>query len=416
MKIFKFGGASVKDAEAVKNVAKIVGQFQQGKLMIVVSAMGKTTNALEGIVNSYIASKEDLPSRVSDLKRYHNNIIKELFNEVPTTLTEDLEKIFGYLEKRISIVANQSFDLIYDQIVPVGELLSTKIISAYLNFADVKNTWLDARKIILTDGSFRKANVDWELTQFTIDGLEWENEIFVTQGFIGGTKGNFMTTLGREGSDYTGAILANCLNAKSLTIWKDVEGVLNADPKFFNNTEKLDQISFKEAIELAYYGASVIHPKTIKPLQNKNIPLYVKSFVNPAEEGTKISEDFSKDGLIPCFIFKTNQCLVSFSTKDFSFVAEEQISELFQALHKFGFEVTAMQNSAINFSVNTTFIEEKLKLLIEELKEKYSVKYNSNLDLMTIRHYNEDIIKELTKGRKVLLQQRSRNTVKLIMS
>lgn len=416
MKVFKFGGASVKDAEAVKNVAKIVGQFQQGKLMIVVSAMGKTTNALEGIVNSYIASKEDLPSRVSDLKRYHNNIIKELFNEVPTTLTEDLEKIFGYLEKRISIVANQSFDLIYDQIVPVGELLSTKIISAYLNFADVKNTWLDARKIILTDGSFRKANVDWELTQFTIDGLEWENEIFVTQGFIGGTKGNFMTTLGREGSDYTGAILANCLNAKSLTIWKDVEGVLNADPKFFNNTEKLDQISFKEAIELAYYGASVIHPKTIKPLQNKNIPLYVKSFVNPAEEGTKISEDFSKDGLIPCFIFKTNQCLVSFSTKDFSFVAEEQISELFQALHKFGFEVTAMQNSAINFSVNTTFNEEKLKLLIEELKEKYSVKYNSNLDLMTIRHYNEDIIKELTKGRKVLLQQRSRNTVKLIMS
>ena len=416
MKVFKFGGASVKDAEAVKNVAKIVGQFQQGKLMIVVSAMGKTTNALEGIVNSYIASKEDLPSRVSDLKRYHNNIIKELFNEVPTTLTEDLEKIFGYLEKRISIVANQSFDLIYDQIVPVGELLSTKIISAYLNFADVKNTWLDARKIILTDGSFRKANVDWELTQFTIDGLEWENEIFVTQGFIGGTKGNFMTTLGREGSDYTGAILANCLNAKSLTIWKDVEGVLNADPKFFNNTEKLDQISFKEAIELAYYGASVIHPKTIKPLQNKNIPLFVKSFVNPAEDGTKISEDFSKDGLIPCFIFKTNQCLVSFSTKDFSFVAEEQISELFQALHKFGFEVTAMQNSAINFSVNTTFNEEKLKLLIEELKEKYSVKYNSNLDLMTIRHYNEDIIKELTKGRKVLLQQRSRNTVKLIMS
>ena len=416
MKVFKFGGASVKDAEAVKNVAKIVGQFQQGKLMIVVSAMGKTTNALEGIVNSYIASKEDLPSRVSDLKRYHNNIIKELFNEVPTTLTEDLEKIFGYLEKRISIVANQSFDLIYDQIVPVGELLSTKIISAYLNFADVKNTWLDARKIILTDGSFRKANVDWELTQFTIDGLEWENEIFVTQGFIGGTKGNFMTTLGREGSDYTGAILANCLNAKSLTIWKDVEGVLNADPKFFNNTEKLDQISFKEAIELAYYGASVIHPKTIKPLQNKNIPLFVKSFVNPAEDGTKISEDFSKDGLIPCFIFKTNQCLVSFSTKDFSFVAEEQISELFQALHKFGFEVTAMQNSAINFSVNTTFNEDKLKLLIEELKEKYSVKYNSNLDLMTIRHYNEDIIKELTKGRKVLLQQRSRNTVKLIMS
>ena len=237
----------------------------------------------------------------------------------------------------------------------------------------------------------------------------------VTQGFIGGTKGNFMTTLGREGSDFTAAIFANALNAKSVTIWKDVPGVLNADPKYFNNTEKLEEISYKEAIELAYYGASVIHPKTIKPLQNKKIPLHVKSFLNPEELGTVISENFEKDGLIPCYIFKTNQVLVSFSTKDFAFISEKHISQIFDTLYGLGLEVNTMQNSAINFSINTSFEKNKLEALMKVLENQYAIKYNDGLDLLTIRHYNDEIIKVLTKGRKILLEQRSRNTVRLLM-
>ena len=415
MQVFKFGGASVKNAEAVKNVAHILGLHGDEKILVVVSAMGKTTNELEKIVEGYINQSDDLKTLVYSLKKYHSDIVNQLFNEPNPSLNEALEKIFGYLEKRLTIPPSGNFDLNYDQIVPVGELLSTKIIASYLNLNSNLCQWVDARKLILTDSRFRKANIDWELTEMAIQGLDWEQNILVTQGFIGGTKGNFMTTLGREGSDFTAAIFANALNAKSVTIWKDVPGVLNADPKYFNNTEKLEEISYKEAIELAYYGASVIHPKTIKPLQNKKIPLHVKSFLNPEELGTVISENFEKDGLIPCYIFKTNQVLVSFSTKDFAFISEKHISQIFDTLYGLGLEVNTMQNSAINFSINTSFEKNKLEALMKVLENQYAIKYNDGLDLLTIRHYNDEIIKVLTKGRKILLEQRSRNTVRLLM-
>jgi aspartate kinase len=415
MQVFKFGGASVKNAEAVKNVAHILSLHGDEKILVVVSAMGKTTNELEKIVEGYINQSDDLKAQIAALKKYHTDIVNQLFEESNPSLNESLEKIFGYLEKRLTIPPSDNFDLNYDQIVPVGELLSTKIIASYLNLISDLCQWVDARKLILTDSRFRKANIDWELTEMAIQGLDWEQNILVTQGFIGGTKGNFMTTLGREGSDFTAAIFANALNAKSVTIWKDVPGVLNADPKYFNNTEKLEEISYKEAIELAYYGASVIHPKTIKPLQNKKIPLYVKSFLNPEETGTVISENFEKDGLIPCYIFKTNQVLVSFSTKDFAFISEKHISQIFDTLYGLGLEVNTMQNSAINFSINTSFEKNKLEALMKVLENQYVIKYNDGLDLLTIRHYNDEIIKVLTKGRKILLEQRSRNTVRLLM-
>lgn len=415
MQVFKFGGASVKNAEAVKNVAHILSLHGDEKILVVVSAMGKTTNELEKIVEGYINQSDDLKAQIAALKKYHTDIVNQLFEESNPSLNESLEKIFGYLEKRLTIPPSDNFDLNYDQIVPVGELLSTKIIASYLNLISDLCQWVDARKLILTDSRFRKANIDWELTEMAIQGLDWEQNILVTQGFIGGTKGNFMTTLGREGSDFTAAIFANALNAKSVTIWKDVPGVLNADPKYFNNTEKLEEISYKEAIELAYYGASVIHPKTIKPLQNKKIPLYVKSFLNPEETGTVISENFEKDGLIPCYIFKTNQVLVSFSTKDFAFISEKHISQIFDTLYGLGLEVNTMQNSAINFSINTSFEKNKLEALVKVLENQYVIKYNDGLDLLTIRHYNDEIIKVLTKGRKILLEQRSRNTVRLLM-
>jgi len=415
MLVFKFGGASVKDAESVKNVVNILDLYQGEKILVVISAMGKTTNNLEKIVESYCLGKEDITEQIEALKNFHLRIVNQLFENGHTELIDDLSKIFGYLEKRVVIPPSDNYDLNYDQIVPVGELLSTKIVCAYLNKENKISNWVDARKLVLTDSRFRKANIDWELTEMAIKGLDWDFNILVTQGFIGGTKGNFMTTLGREGSDFTASIFANALNANSVTIWKDVPGVLNADPKYFNNTEKLSQVSYKEAIELAYYGASVIHPKTIKPLQNKNITLYVKSFLNPKDEGTVISENFEKDGEIPCYIFKTNQVLISFSTKDFSFISEQHISEIFETLYGLGLEVNTMQNSAINFSINTSFDKAKVEALTKILEAKYVIKYNDGLDLLTIRHYNEDIIKVLTKGRKILLEQRSRNTVRVLM-
>lgn len=415
MQVFKFGGASVKNAEAVKNVAHILSLYKQEKILVVVSAMGKTTNKLEKVVEAYVNKQDEIKSHIEAIKSFHADIVKNLFEEPNSILNEDLSKIFNYLEKRVTVPPSENYDLNYDQIVPVGELLSTKIIAAFLNRESEFCQWIDARKLVLTDSRFRKANIDWELTEMAIKAMDWEQNIMVTQGFIGGTKGNFMTTLGREGSDFTAAIFANSLNAQSVTIWKDVPGVLNADPKYFNNTEKLEEISYKEAIELAYYGASVIHPKTIKPLQNKKIPLYVKSFLNPEESGTVINENYEKDGLIPCYIFKTNQVLVSFSTKDFSFISEQHISEIFETLYSLGLEVNTMQNSAINFSINTSFEKSKLQDLMKTLEEKYVIKYNDGLDLLTIRHYTDDVIKALTKNRKILLEQRSRNTVRVLM-
>ena len=423
MKVFKFGGASIKDAEAVKNVGEIITGYPDQKILIVISAVGKSTNKLEEITQLYIDSNSELASKIATLKKEHINIVESLSNDHKTDETKivfeqlkvDIEKIFGYLEKLFSNEANQDYDIIYDQVVPVGELLSTKIVSAYLNSINLLNSWTDARKLILTDSSFRNAEVDWQLTEMSIQNLEWEGNLIVTQGFIGGTKGNFMTTLGREGSDYSAAIFANLLNAESLTIWKDVDGVLNADPKFFNNTIKLDNISYKEAIELAYFGASVIHPKTIKPVQNKNIPLWVKSFINTNEPGTLINDNTDKDDEITKYIFKSDQVLMSFSPKDFSFIKEKNISEIFDALAGQKLEVSTIQNSAINFSISVDYDKNKIEKLLQTLQEKYTIKYNQGLELLTIRHFDDEILAKLINGRQVFLEQKSRNTVRVLM-
>ena len=423
MKVFKFGGASIKDAEAVKNVGEIITGYPDQKILIVISAVGKSTNKLEEITQLYIDSNSELASKIATLKKEHINIVESLPNDHKTDETKiifeqlkvDIEKIFGYLEKLFSNEANQDYDIIYDQVVPVGELLSTKIVSAYLNSINLLNSWTDARKLILTDSSFRNAEVDWQLTEMSIQNLEWEENLIVTQGFIGGTKGNFMTTLGREGSDYSAAIFSNLLNAESLTIWKDVDGVLNADPKFFNNTIKLDNISYKEAIELAYFGASVIHPKTIKPVQNKNIPLWVKSFINANEPGTLINDNTDKDDEITKYIFKSDQVLMSFSPKDFSFIKEKNISEIFDALAGQKLEVSTIQNSAINFSISVDYDKNKIEKLLQTLQEKYTIKYNQGLELLTIRHFDDEILAKLINGRQVFLEQKSRNTVRVLM-
>tara|TARA_B110000483_G_scaffold23193_1_gene26967 strand:+ start:2032 stop:3306 length:1275 start_codon:yes stop_codon:yes gene_type:complete len=423
MKVFKFGGASIKDAEAVKNVGEIITGYPDQKILIVISAVGKSTNKLEEITQLYIDSNSELASKIATLKKEHINIVESLSNDHKTDETKiifeqlkvDIEKIFGYLEKLFSNEANQDYDIIYDQVVPVGELLSTKIVSAYLNSINLLNSWTDARKLILTDSSFRNAEVDWQLTEMSIQNLEWEENLIVTQGFIGGTKGNFMTTLGREGSDYSAAIFSNLLNAESLTIWKDVDGVLNADPKFFNNTIKLDNISYKEAIELAYFGASVIHPKTIKPVQNKNIPLWVKSFINANEPGTLINDNTDKDDEITKYIFKSDQVLMSFSPKDFSFIKEKNISEIFDALAGQKLEVSTIQNSAINFSISVDYDKNKIEKLLQTLQEKYTIKYNQGLELLTIRHFDDEILAKLINGRQVFLEQKSRNTVRVLM-
>lgn len=423
MKVFKFGGVSIKDAEAVKNVGKIITGYPDQKILIVISAVGKSTNKLEEITQLYIDSNSELASKIATLKKEHINIVESLSNDHKTDETKiifeqlkvDIEKIFGYLEKLFSNEANQDYDIIYDQVVPVGELLSTKIVSAYLNSINLLNSWTDARKLILTDSSFRNAEVDWQLTEMSIQNLEWEGNLIVTQGFIGGTKGNFMTTLGREGSDYSAAIFANLLNAESLTIWKDVDGVLNADPKFFNNTIKLDNISYKEAIELAYFGASVIHPKTIKPVQNKNIPLWVKSFINTNEPGTLINDNTDKDDEITKYIFKSDQVLMSFSPKDFSFIKEKNISEIFDALAVQKLEVSTIQNSAINFSISVDYDKNKIEKLLQTLQERYTIKYNQGLELLTIRHFDDEILAKLINGRQVFLEQKSRNTVRVLM-
>lgn len=420
MKVYKFGGASVKDAESVRNVKEIISSINDD-LMVIISAMGKMTNAFEKLVNNYMQGA-GTGQDYNEIKSFHDKIISDL------ELTEDeyflslYEKLFDKLVSKISEAPTYNYDYEYDQIVSFGELISTTIVSGYLNAGGVDNEWIDARKIVRTDDVYREGKVDWELTQALFNsktGGFYQNSdkrtICITQGFIGHTDTGQTTTLGREGSDYSAGIAAWCLDAESVTIWKDVPGMLNADPKYFNNTERLPKISFREAIELSYYGASVIHPKTIKPLQNKDIPLFVKSFVNPDAEGTVIQKDIESDHLIPSYIFKNDQVLISISPKDFSFIVEGNLRDIFEALHQSKIKVNLMQNSAISFSICVNEEENKMNHLIELLGEMYEVRYNTNLQLMTVRHYNEEILATLKGEKEVLLEQRSRHTTRFVM-
>ena len=412
MKVYKFGGASVKDSESIKNVCAIIEGGES--LVIVISAMGKTTNKLEQVVDDYL-NENDYKTSLQNVLDYHKNILEDLFLDREADIWETFEKISNYGKLYLKNKPEKNYDKTYDQIVPIGELLSSKILSAYLLQIGVKNTWIDIRKTFITDEYFRKANLDWVKSEQNAKEHFKEDETSITQGFIGGTDNNLMTTLGREGSDYTAAALSNMLDAQELVVWKDVPGILNADPRYFNEPKKMDHISYKEAIELSFYGATIIHPKTIKPIQNKGIPLYVKSFLNPLNEGTLVDGNTSDDSLLPIFIYKPNQVLISLSRKDFDFIEEKHLSEVFDILHKNKLGVNIMQNSAINFSLCLDYEKERLGKVIPKFQENYKVLYNSNLELLTIRHYDEKSLEEMAKNHEVLLEQKTRSTVKVLM-
>ena len=418
MRVFKFGGASVKDAEGVKNAARIIESHKGDQLVVIVSAMGKTTNALEELLTLHLTRSEAVFQKLEEIKSFHFEICNNLFENKKEAIFQELHNTFVEAEWQIEDEPIGTSGFEYDQLIGLGELLSTKILSAYLSSTLVKNSWIDARDVVRTDNTYQAAIVDWKETEQLIQQkFKTLNEsVIITQGFIGSSSENFTTTLGREGSDFSAAIFASILNATEVVIWKDVEGMLNADPKHYESTVKLENISYKEAVELAYYGASVIHPKTIKPLENKEIPLYVKSFKNPAAEGSLINRDSSRDNEIPSYIHKENQILVSFSSRDFDFIDERKLSELFQLFSKIGLSFNILQNSAISFTVAFDYNESKINRLRKEVSENYKVVYNEGATLITIRHFTEQIIANLLKGRTVLLEQRTRSTARFVLS
>ena len=415
MKIFKFGGASVKDANGLENLVSVLNKTGFDQTLVIVSAMGKTTNALELVVGNYFSNKDDLQYSLNEVFKFHNDIILKLFPnnnyEVFNEINEIFESIRAYLKRNKS--PNYSF--VYDQVVSNGELLSTKIVSAYLNFKNIKSNWVDSRELIKTDSCYRDANLNWDLTQKNIFEKIDTKILNVTQGFIASNENSFNTTLGREGSDYSAAIYAYCLNAESVTIWKDVPGVLNADPRVFKKTQLLNKISYTEAIELAFYGASVIHPKTLQPLQKKEIPLYVKSFLNPDSDGTSISRGVKIEPEVPCFIVKRNLNLLKLSSLDFSFIVEDNISEIFQILHENKMKVDLIQNSAISFSVCIYDKYNRLKELLSILKATFKVECVEQVSLFTIRHFKENSANEILKKNQLLLGQRTNEILQLVV-
>lgn len=414
MRVFKFGGASVKDADGVRNVYDVLQKVGYHDVLIVVSAMGKTTNALEVVIKDYFDKSKTLQASVQEVKKYHNQIILDLFDDEKHSVFQSVDKIFVELDYFLSHNKSPNYSFVYDQIVSFGELLSSTILSHYFLNQNIANNWVDVRNFIKTDSNYRDAGVNWEVTQKNISKGIKKNILNITQGFIGADENNFTTTLGREGSDYSAAIFAYCLNAESVTIWKDVPGVMNADPRYFENATLLNQISYREAIELAFYGATVIHPKTLQPLQRKEIPLFVKSFINPVLPGTSVSKGADLEPHLPCFIVKREQLLLSLSSIDFSFIMEENISEIFKLLHDFKMKVSLIQNSAISFSV---CIEDKYKnfdALKTILSKKFKVSYNENVSLYTIRHFDEKSKNAIEKNKTVLLKQISRETLQLV--
>jgi len=417
MLVFKFGGASVKDAEGIVNLASVVKKFEGNQLLIVVSAMGKTTNALEKLTKAYVDADDDLHSIFEEIKNYHYAIIEKLF-EPSHPVFDEVANTFVEIDWIIEDEPHDDYDFTYDQIVSIGELVSTRIVNAYLNKAGLKSAWVDVRGYVHTDNTYREGVVQWDKTRAAINrdipGL-LQKGIVVTQGFLGGTSENFTTTLGREGSDYTASIFAACLGAESVTTWKDVPGILNADPKFFEDTIKFEELSYTEAIEMTYYGASVIHPKTIKPLQNAKIPLLVKSFTNPDAPGTVIRENVVNQFIKPVIILKQDQVLLSISPKDYSFVSENQLSVIFGLFAQNQVKVNVMQTSALSFTVCFDLYPERFKKLLQSLSVDFKVKYNDNLTLITLRHYSHAALSELTIDKTVLLEQLSRNTVQIVV-
>lgn len=417
IRVFKFGGSSLKDADAVRNVAQILQAYRDQKLIIVVSAMGKTTNALETVVEAHALGNGMAAAILDEIKRSHYVIIRELFGD-EHEVYDLVNDAFVEVDWALDEPPHDNYDYMYDQIVSVGEQVSSHILGAYLNARDIPTQWLDARDIILTDDIFREGWVQWEETlersERYVRPLLENGGFVITQGFIGSTTENFTTTLGREGSDYTAAIFSFCMDAEDMTIWKDVPGVLTGDPRIFENVIKLDRLSYKEAIEMTYYGAKVIHPKTIKPLQNKSIPLYVKSYIEPSGEGTLISDEV-EDNYPPMVAVERNQALLQISTRDFSFVAEHHISFLFNLIADLRIQVNMMQNSAISFSVCVNDIDDKVDRFIRTIEGQFKVMLDRELELITVRHFHNDVLESLTRGKIIMLEERIRNTVQLVV-
>ncbi|MBQ9435654.1 MAG: aspartate kinase [Bacteroidales bacterium] len=416
MKVFKFGGASVKDAAGVKNLQHILDLYAGEQLVVVISAIGKTTNHMEKLLDAYLADSDTVWALFDELKQKHYTIAQELTADAKV-ITDKLDEQLNALANILSTRHSEQYDYEYDRIVCYGELLSTTLISTYLNMVGKKNQWIDARTIIRTDSTYREAKVDWDASegsiQVAIARCMMDNPIAITQGFIGGNMLNLSTTLGREGSDYSAAIIAYSLNAESVTIWKDVPGLLNADPKYYADAVKLDHIPYDEAIELSYYGASIIHPKTLKPLQNKSIPLYVKSFCEPETEGSLIS-DHAPGKLTPSYIFKRNQILISIFPKDFAFIDTDNLCEIFGILSSNRLKINLMQNSALSFSICIDN-QPRVAKAIELLSQKYKIKYNEKVELITIRHYTNKLADKVVNGREILVEQRNRTTLQLIV-
>jgi aspartate kinase len=412
MKIFKFGGASVRDAAAVKNLADIVGHYK-APLIIIVSAMGKTTNAMELVLYHYFSQGKQLKDSYARVVNFHRNIMEDLFPQGHEVF-EKVQGIFTALKNKLKAEPTMTYSFEYDQVVSFGEIISTTIVSEYLNFAGIDCTWIDIRKVLKTDNTYREAKVNFELSEKFVQSTLNENKIYLTQGFIGSDENNLTTTLGREGSDYTAALLAYFLNAEDVIVWKDVPGVLNADPKWFDNTEKLDKLTYTDAIELAFYGASVIHPKTIQPLKRKNINLWVKSFYDYEATGTRIGNVKYKK-LIPCFIFKMDQVLIDIYPDDLSFIAEDNLQTIFKVLAEYNLKVNLMQNTAVHFRLCVNNDNTRIPKVVEKLTGNFQVRTTTHLELITIRYYDQATIDRVMVNKEMLLEQRSNSTIQLLV-
>lgn len=420
MKVFKFGGASLESVERIQQVATIVQSFPDQPLLIVISAMGKITNELEKVAqNFYLRKREIAAQLLHNIEQQHLEVADKLLGTRENPVFEQLQQFFTEAEWTLGEKPGRSYDYYYDQLVSLGELLSTAIVSAYFNLAGVNNIWLDVRDVFRTDDTFRDANIDWPVTaqnvQEKVLPLFQKTSIIITQGFIGSTDQNESVTLGREGSDYSAAVFANMLNAESQTIWKDVEGLKNADPKLFPNTINIPEITYSEVIEMAYYGAQVIHPKTIKPLQNKQIPLYVKSFLNKDLPGTVIKEETDTKQLPPIIVLKKNQVLLTITSRNFDFITEDKISGVYERFHKLKIKINLMQNAAISFSCCIDNSPEKIEQLMKELHDDFKISYNEGLELLTVRYNQDGMLEELSKDRTILLEQRSLITIQRLL-
>ena len=415
MKIFKFGGASIRDAAGVKNVTHILQSEGPNNMVVVISAMGKNTNAFEEVIDAYYNKTDKLSEKLGIVEDFHKNLMAGLF-EQDHKIYKEIDVLLGELSWFLARNTSQRFNYVYDQIVCFGELLSTKIVSAYLTKIGIENNWFDVRNYIKTDSNYRDAKVDWDLTQDLINTKLDPSKLNITQGFIAANDTENTTTLGREGSDYTAGIFAYCLAAENVTIWKDVPGVLNADPRVFQETMLLEQISYEEAIEMAFYGASVIHPKTLQPLERKEIPLLVRSFINPKGAGTSVTKGTNLVPLTPCFIVKKDQILVSISALDFSFMVENNLSYIFQKLHDYQLKVNLIQNSAISFSV---CIDNKFKnfdAFYNVLKKEFKIEVHKGVDLYTVRHFNDKAVASIKEKGKSLLTQVNKETIQIVLA